>query len=122
MKKQKILRVVGLETPNGMMMVQKTHEKIFTAYHESHHALIRLVDFLDSPPFKELIKTIADEFKERNTLHGKQWVYAIMEQYMRVLDEARNVREQTSNISEEFQRAIINMPPRQQDEPRKLRE
>jgi hypothetical protein len=113
---------VGLETPNGTMRVQKAQEKLFAACHESHHALIRLVDFLDSPPFKELIKTIADEYKERNTLPGKQWIHAIMEQYMRELEAARNVREQTSNISEEFHRAIINMPPRQLDEPRKLHE
>jgi hypothetical protein len=122
MKKQKRMKIVGLENPKGRIKVQTAHEKLVDAYHESHHALIRLVDFLDSPQFKELIKTIADEFKERNTLHGKPCIHAIMEQYMLVLEEARNVREQTSNISEDFQRAMINMPPRQLDEPRKLHE
>jgi hypothetical protein len=121
-KEQEVrFRIVGLETPNGRMRVQKAHEKLFAALHESHHALIGLVNFLDSPPFKELIKTISDEFKEP-TLRQKKWIHTIMEQYMRVLEEAKNVREETSNTSEEFNRAMDNMPPRQQDEPRKLHE
>lgn len=113
-------KIAGLDTPSGRTRVEKAHKKLFAAFHESHHALIRLVDFLDSPSFKILIKTVVDEVGERGISPENQISSDIIDLYMRILEEARTIREETSNTNEEFQRAIINMPPRQKDEPRKL--
>jgi hypothetical protein len=113
-------RMAGMETTSGRLRVEKAYKEFCAACHDSHLALVELVDFLISPSFEGLIKEFAHDFKERTASAEEHGIHPVIQQYMAVLEKARNIRERTSNIGEELHRASIDMPSRQLNEPRRL--
>ena len=109
-----------LQQLKDLNRAQTAHKEYLDSCQDSHHALIKLVKFLDSYEFNELIQVCVEELAENSTLTRKEWIHAIIEQYMLVLEEARNAREETSNKGEEFHRALADWPPRQPGAPRIL--
>lgn len=103
----------GLERAERKARVQEAYTKLHSAYQDSHHALIKLVDFLDRPPFNEFIKGVTDRFIESDDSGRREGLRVVMGQYVQVLEAAKKVREQTGKVNEEFKRAVANWPPQQ---------
>ena len=115
-------KIAGLKTSERRARANKAGLQLEGAFHNSHIALIRLVKFLDSRPFNEFINHVTDQFIKNESSGRGEWIQELRRQYFQELEVARNVREKTSNINEEYKRAMANWPPQQPGEERKLAE
>ena len=87
--------------------VENAYYEVLIAFQDSHHTLMNLVDFLCNREFYEFLKSVTGEFINNHPSLELE-INKILNEFIRKLEKARIVREQTSNINEEFQRAMAN--------------